>query len=654
MNIRNIGILAHVDAGKTTLTEQILRRCGVIRSAGSVDSGDTVADSMDIERRRGISVRAAAISFMSGEVRINLIDTPGHVDFAGEVERSMTALDGAVVIIDALEGVQPHTVAIWKALDRLSLPRFIFLNKIDRAGADPEAVFSGLSRWLDGNFVRLFNVSDCGSREAKAELGSMTQESAEQLSLADDVFMEKYLDGAANEAFFSERLKKASVEGRAAPVFAGAAARDVGIDAVLWGIEHCLPSAETKEADLSAVVFRIDHDKTAGKIAHARLFGGELVTRDSPDIIRGGEPVEDSGKITQIRRFTGSKYEDTGKVSCGDIAGLCGLSGAKIGDIIGSPSKRTGSSPKLATPYLTVKAAPKDAVRLPELLAALTELSEEEPHINCRWEKTEREIDIDLTGRIQLEVISEELKSRYGIEAEFSPPAVIYKETIKNPGIAFASYTMPKPCWAVVEMRFEPLERGAGVVWDGGRVPNNQLFYRYQEHIKRSFFMSISQGNYGWEVTDFKATLTGGEHHTIHTHPLDFFVATPMAVRDGFAVCGTELLEPLVDARITAPEEYLGRIISDVTDKMRGSFDETPAIVNGSFMLDCVLPVSESLDYPIRLASVTSGKGSYYQEFRGYRIIPPELGRTTPFRGIDPADRAKWILYARGAITEGY
>ena len=654
MDIRNIGIFAHVDSGKTTLTEQILRRCGVIRKAGSVDSGDTVTDSLEIERRRGISVKAASVSFTlpGSETRVNLIDTPGHVDFSGEVERSMSALDGAIVIVDAVEGVQPHTTAIWRALDRLSLPRFIFINKTDRAGADHSRVFSELPRWLgDKPFALLSTVENEGGRGCISKPDLLSDQAVEALADADDETAERYLSGGdIDEDFITGRISAASRSLSLIPVFCGAAALDVGVDQVLWGIAECLPPADTAGDALSALVFAVGHDKSVGKIAYTRVFGGKAGARQTPVILREGRDIGSADKITQIRRQTGAKYEDIGSVSAGDIAAICGLSGIKIGDVIGEVSDRVKAIPALASPYLTVRVTPPSDDRLTELITALRELTEEEPHLRMRWEKTEREVDIDLTGEIQLEIIDAMLKSRYGISASFSPPSVIYKETPSKSGRAYACYTMPKPCWAIVEMRFDPLPRGSGVLWDGGNVPHNQLFYKYQEHIRRSFFMSLSQGNYGWEVTDFKATLTGGEHHTIHTHPLDFFVATPMAVMDGLANCGTTMLEPLVDAEITAPEEYLGKVIGDVTN-MRGTFD-TPDIINGVFMLRAVLPVSESLNYPIRLASETSGKGRYYQQFKCYREIPAELGKSTPWKGVCPRDTAKWILYARGAITE--
>jgi len=209
---------------------------------------------------------------------------------------------------------------------------------------------------------------------------------------------------------------------------------------------------------------------------------------------------------------------------------------------------------------------------------------------------------------------------------------------------------MPKPCWAVVRLALEPLPRGSGIIYDGGRVPSNKLFYRYQEHIRQSFYDSLAQGLYGWEITDMKATLTDGEHHTIHTHPLDFFTATPMAVMNGLHRTGTTLLEPILAVRIKSGTEHLGKIISDIT-MMRGEFDE-PVIRGDAMTLEALLPAATSLDYPVRLAAQSGGRAIFSSRFHGYREVDLALGRTSPRRGIDPLDRAKWILQARGAIQQ--
>ena len=645
-NIKNIGIFAHVDAGKTTLTEQMLYLCGMIRKPGSVDDGTAQTDWLSIERERGISVRSAAAHMQWKNLTINIIDTPGHIDFAGEAERVLVALDGAILVVSAIEGVQSHTENLWKAFKRIGLPCVIFVNKIDRAGSNAESLLEQFKYRLGGDFLYINSPAEEGSRECVLKF-TESEKIIEKIADYDDEIAETYLEGkSVTTDEIDNKLSEIIYENKITPVLCGSAQLCVGIEELLDAVNKYLPSADRKMRDsLSGLIYKVEHDKDIGKIAHVRMFGGTIKNRD---VVRDGQ------KVTQIRRFNGSRYIDTGEVSAGDIAALCGLENLSVGDIIGEladmemTKSLAENKYQLVNPFLTVRAIPKDPEELTPLINAIKELSEEEPLINYKWEKSEREIHLNLTGEIQLEVISALLKERYNLTADFTPPTVIYKETPAQIGEGFEAYTMPKPCWAVVHFRFEPMPRGTGVVYDGGHLPHNQLAYKYQTHIQESFFSSLEQGNYGWEVTDFKATLIGGEHHHIHTHPLDFFVATPMAIMNGLSRTGTILLEPLMKFRIGAAEEHLGRIISDVTI-MRGEFD-TPVITNGKFEIEAVVPVAESLDYPVRLAALTSGKALYNTIFCGYRECPLELGAEAKRRGINPLDRAKWILHARGAI----
>ena len=647
--IYNIGILAHVDAGKTTLTEQFLYLAGALRKAGSVDSGTTQTDWLPIERERGISVRAAQTSFEWNGCRINLIDTPGHIDFAGETERALMALDGAVLLISAVEGIQSHTESLWRALRDLKIPVIVFVNKVDRAGSRFEALCRELTALLPCDGLSILPLSEVENEGLQEFSVSAVPEIKERVTEAvadyNDEIAESYLNG---ETIGRDALYKALAEcvhnRQIVPVLCGSAQKCAGIEPLLHAIPALLPPADKKCSDgLSALVFKIEHDKTMGKIAHVRMYGGRLQARDLLPIGSGG-----GEKISQIRKFNGQKYTDIGTVEAGDIAALCGLNSIKVLDTIGD--YKLPEHLRLVNPFLSVKVQPKTDAELMPLLTALQELADEDPLLNCKWEKTEREILISITGQIQREVISFLLQDRYGLTASFSEPSVIYKETPARSGIGFEAYTMPKPCWAVVKFRFDPLPRGSGVIYDGGKIPSDTCFYKYQEHIRKSFFANLEQGLLGWEVTDFKATLEFAEHHTIHTHPLDFFVATPMAIMNGLQNTGTILLEPFLRVRITAGTEYLGKIISDIT-RMRGEFD-APVQTGNSFTLEACLPVATSLDYPVRLAAMTHGTGLFFSSFDGYRECPQELGHTAKRRGPNPLDRSKWILYARGAITD--
>lgn len=672
-HIRNIGIVAHVDAGKTTLTEQLLYQSGAIRRAGSVDSGTTQTDWLSIERDRGISVRAAQTSLVWRDTLINLIDTPGHVDFAGEVERSLPALDAAVLVVSAVEGIQSHTENLWRALERLQIPVLFYINKLDRAGSHAGALTEALSSELGANVLPMQSVTGEESRNcAVRKRDDLTAAMTEACADFDDDIADAFLMGEeVKPETLTGALRRCIANRQIFPVFYGAAQMGVGVADLLDAVCDVLPSAadilsgegEQINADQPAAqIFRIEHDKTMGKIAHVRMYAGTLTARDAVTvshvtanntIIENAVPDEEASetpveKISQIRKFNGQRYVDIGEVHAGDIAALCGLSSARVWDIIGELGDRRKRDFHIANAFLRVKVSPKTPAELIPLVNALRELAEEDPLIDCQWEKTEREILVSITGEIQLEVLSALLKERYGLEATFSPPSVIYKETPARAGDGFEAYTMPKPCWAIVGFRFEPLPLGSGVVYDGGRIPSNTCFYKYQTHIRQSFFRNLSQGMLGWEVTDFKATLTTAQHHTIHTHPLDFFVATPMAIMDGLRNTTTTLLEPFLKLRITAGSEYLGKTISDI-NAMRGTFDD-PVIRGDRMILEASVPVATSLDYPVRLAALTGGKAILSTAFDGYRPVDVSLGATCPRRGINPLDRAKWILQARGAI----
>jgi len=663
----NIGILAHVDSGKTTLTEQILYTTGVLRKAGSVDAGTTATDSMSIEKQRGISVRTSTASCEYCGRKINIIDTPGHVDFAGEVERSLLALDYGIVLVSCVDGVKAHTENIINELDKAKMPYVFFINKIDRTGADVSKTVNEIAS-ATGRYPIL--LQDCSGTETDtpcvSEIPSslfdtrVTEALCDIYPEAEEAYLgDTSLDHIRSVELFKEAIEKCEI----APVLCGSAKIGVGVKELLDFITKYMPSSSTRQTDgLCGVIFKIEHDKSIGKISHVRLFGGEISNRDELEIIppsaKESKALAESDaveiekaenpreKVSQIRKFIGDKYVDSGKIQGGDIAALCGLSSAKTGHFIGSVGDFDAH--KLVTPFLSVRVTPKDLEneKLPRLAEALRQLSDEEPYINSRWENGQKEIVINTTGRIQIEIIESLLKERYGLEALFSPPTVIYKETPKKAGFAYADYTMPKPCWAVVKFYFEPMPRGYGVSYHG-KLPANQCGYQYQAHIRKSFNSCLEQGLYGWEVTDFKCTLIGGEHHNVHTHPLDFFVCTPMAFMNGMASLGSMLLEPLLKMRISAPSDIYGKITGEII-RMGGEFD-SPVISGDSLTVEAIVPAATSMEFPIKLSSWSSGKASVGTSFYGYRDCNDSVEHTSPRRGVNPLDRSKWILWARGA-----
>ena len=636
MPCRNIGIFAHVDAGKTTLTEQLLVHSGRIRKAGSVDSGTAHTDDLPVERRRGISVRATCVSIDWKGTTIRLIDTPGHTDFSAEIERSFWALDAAVLLVDAVQGVQPQTETLFRALKEQGLPFLFFLNKTDRPEADPERVLRQIRKRLTDDICPVWDES------AMAEYVCGT---------SDDLTV-RYLEG---EPVSSEEIRRQlaclTAAGKACPVLRGSALKDRGIPELLDAMTAYLPEPAVSGNELSGVAFAAARDRILGRGVWVRLFGGKLENRMPLEIRTGtdrvtGEPVFVQRKISQIRNADGG---DTGMMCAGDVAVVYGLGELETGYIFGNPEKlprkvRPGS---LKTPLLMIRAIPDKPEETQALWEACAILSSEDPLLKAQYIRATGEILLQIMGKVQLEIIQETLASRFGLQATFGEPAVIYRETIRKKATGFAAYTMPKPCWAILEFDLEPAPRGTGISY-ASVVPGKDIMPRYQHQVEQALPRALSQGRLGWQVTDVKITLTGGNHHLIHTHPLDFIVATPMAIQDGLRRAGSVLLEPILEMRFVVPSALAGRIISDV-QQMRGEVVDTAADEE-TVTLKALVPAAASMDYPTQFASVTGGRGSMSTILQGYRECPMELGHTAPRRGVDPLDTAKYILAARSAL----
>jgi len=652
MECVNIGLVAHVDAGKTTLTEQLLYLAGVTQKPGSVDSGTTKSDFLGVERDRGISVRSALMSFEYNGRRINLIDTPGHADFSAEVERSMEVLDAAVLIVSAVEGVQPQTELLCEALIASGTRVIFFINKIDRAGSNVAGVLAEIqSRYAPGALL-LSKIEGEGSRgcvSVPVELSDddIASRVAEVLEKDDEALFEKYLEfGALSAGEVSAAIKK--YPDRLMPVVAGAAMHGVGTRQLLEVLsEYAEPRRNDPENRLSGIVYKITHDKRMGRLAHIRMFGGELKNRDAVTLNPNTDEQRE-GKITQIKSCFGAKLADVGEARRGDVVAVSGLSDARVYDIIGELSERTGC--RLSEPMLRVRVIPPSPDKLDETLSAFEELAAEDPKLGLQYYRTEREITVGIIGTIQLEILAALARERYGLEVTFGPPAVIYKETPAGKGHGFDAYTMPKPCWAIVELELEPGPRGSGLVYSS-EIKDNVIPYRYQSHIALSVPRALKQGLLNWEVTDLSVRLIGGGYHSIHTHPLDFFLCTPIAVMKALADSGTTLLEPMQMMRIVAGEEHAGRIIGDMID-MHAEYD-SPVIKDGKLMMEARAPVSRSMDYAMTLAAATSGRGAVSARFGGYRECPEGTGEAAKRRGVNPLDRDRWILANRGAMGTG-
>lgn len=639
--IRNIGIFAHVDAGKTTLTEQLLRHSGAIRDLGSVDAGTAHTDRTDIERRRGISIRATCATLTWRGVRIHLFDTPGHADFAAEVERSLWALDGAVLLLSAAEGVQPGTVTLFEASARLGIPTLLFVNKTDREGADATGVIAEARRTLSD---RIVDIADDDQIHAL-------------LAEDDEAALVAYLDGCLYPRdTLLATLRTHTRQGLAYPAWQGSALRDTGVEALLDAIVDYLPPPPGRaDAPVSGIVFAIEQDRLLGRAAHVRLYTGTLANRDTvalpPTGGHTGTDAPPEAKVTQIRALTlEGRGEDLGILRAGEIGALYGLGNVSVGQVIGDAAllPRRMAAGDISTPLLMVKAVPDDPSAQNALRVALEQLSQEDPLLGL--ETFGDALHLRVMGAVQLEVLAEWLSARFGLSATFGAPAVIYRETIARPAAGFYAYTMPKPCWAVIKFQLEPLPRGSGIVYESV-VPAREIMPRYQHQIEQALPLALRQGMLGWQVDDMRITLVGGEHHLIHTHPLDFILATPVALMDGLRRGGTVLLEPVLALRIAAPEAVCGRLISEIA-LMRGEVVST-VLQAETMLLEAHVPLVTSIDFPVRLASITGGRGSLSLRLHSYRDCDQQPPPACPRHGVNPLDTAKYILAARSAMGGG-
>ena len=637
-SVRNIGIFAHVDAGKTTLSEGLLAHAGAIRTRGSVDAGTAHTDTLTVERRRGISVKSKCVTLRHRDTDIRLIDTPGHADFSAEVERSIWALDGAILVICAVEGVQPQTEVLFDCLRRQHIPVVFFLNKLDRAGADPDRALAQIRRLLT----------------TKAVMAGDPDALIEALCDLDDGLAERYLSGEEfSPVLLKSKLSEYARGGELFPVLSGSALRDQGVEAVLDAIVDDLPEPEDV-GGLSGVVFATDSDRSLGRGIWVRLYGGTLENRQSVSIRDTfdpftGEMRRKSVKITQIMDPSGNPI---GRLGPGDIGVVYGLGAVEIGYILGDPAllPRRVLPGSLRSPLITVQVIPEKAEQMTALRTACNVLQNEDPLLKTTYIRSLNELHLQVMGTIQLEIIEDALRDRFDLSVTFGPPAILYRETIAESAEGYVAYLAPKPCWAILRFRIEPGERGSGIHFQS-QVPVRTIQAHYQNQVAQALPLALNQGRLGWPVTDVKITLLDGGEHKFHTHPLDFIVATPMAIQDGLRNGGSRLLEPILAVRFLLPGDCVGKVMTDI-NTMRG--ETVSSFADGDrVVLNARIPVATSLDYAARLAAQTGGRGAMSVRLDGYRECPLELGTTTPRRSVDPLDTSKYILAARSALEGG-
>ena len=631
MKTLNIGIFAHIDAGKTTLSERILVESGVLRREGSVDSGTAATDFLAVERARGISVRDATVTFSYGGTTIDLIDTPGHADFSEETELALAAVDAAVLVVSARDGVEAQTELLLSLLEKRRLPFALFINKCDLE-SDPSVVTAALKARVGREVLPL---------NTPAFAPSPSFEEDALTALSDEALLEEYLAGALTQGKLASALQEGCSKGHIVPLLYGSARTGAGVKELLTALTAYFCFERREDAPFSAFVYQVEHRPNLGKLAHIRLFGGTLKVRQEVNNLRTGSTF----KAGQLKRIRGGKYEDTDLLCDGEAGAVTGIADVRAGDFLG---QRPPLSYTPAAPYLRVKVTASPD-KLPALKAALEELTDEWPSLALEWVPEKRNLSVAIAGSVQAEVLKETLRERFGIAAETGAPSVVYRETIARPAWGFECYTMPKPCWAVVKFYLEPLPAGSGLVYESV-CSEKKIAYRYQEHVRVSVPRALEQGRLGWQVTDLKITLVDGEDHPQHTHPLDFFVATPMGIHDGLRNAGSVLLEPVLSLSLTAPERAMGKLMTALRER-RAVF-ESPVPSNGSFTLEAEIPAGETFGLNELAASLSGGRAAFLLRLKGYYPCPEGVGEARERVGVDPLDRSLWILHARGAYKK--
>ena len=587
-----LGILAHVDSGKTTLSEAMLYRAGVTRRLGRVDHKDAFLDTDALEKARGITIFSKQALLTAGDTDITLLDTPGHVDFSTETERTLQVLDYAVLVVSGTDGVQSHTETLWRLLRRYHVPTFVFVNKMDLPGMERQELLAQLNRRLGEGFV------DFGAEQADRD---------EALALCDENLMDRMLDaGQLQDADLIPAIARRHVF----PCWFGAALKLEGVDALLDGLDRYTRPAPALEA-FGAKVFKVSQDEQGARLTWLRVTGGELKVKAQLTGEADGEPWAE--KANQLRLYSGAKYTLTEAIGPGQVCAVTGLTKARPGEGLGA--ERDSDLPVLE-PVLSYQVLLPEGADVHVALGKLHRLEEEEPQLHVVWNETLGEIHVQLMGEIQLEVLRSLLAERFGLEVEFGPGGILYKETITEPMEGVGHYE-PLRHYAEVHLKLEPLPRGSGMQF-AADCREEVLDKNWQRlvltHLEEKQHLGVLTGS---PLTDVKITLIAGRAHLKHTEGGDFRQATYRAVRQGLMLAKSQLLEPWYAFRLEVPAENIGRAMSDI-QRMEGTFDP-PESGEETAVLTGFAPVSTMRSYPMEVVSYTRGRGHLSLTLDGYR-----------------------------------
>ena len=582
-----MGILAHVDAGKTTLSEGMLYLSGTVRKLGRVDHKDAFLDTYFLERDRGITIFSKQAVFSLGNRRINLLDTPGHVDFSAEMERTLQVLDYAVLVISGADGVQGHTETLWKLLKLYEIPTFIFINKMDQPGTDRESLLAELKERLDEGCI----VFGKGKNV----------ESLEEIAMTDEAVLDYFME---HETVRNEDICRLIRERKIFPCYFGSALKLDGVQELLAGFEEYMKPFDGKK-EFGARVFKISRDDKGERLTFLKVTGGKLVVK---------MPINNAEKINQIRIYSGAKYEAVNEVEAGGVCAVTGLSSSYIGQGLGVEK---GTAAPFLEPVLTYQMILPEGADTTKVLRELKQLEEEEPLLNIVWNPALEEIHVQLMGEVQTEILKTMIAERFHLDVEFGTGKIVYKETIKSPVVGVGHYE-PLRHYAEVHLKMEPLEAGSGLVFDTD-CSEDVLDRNWQRliltHLQEREHPGVLTGA---PITDMKITIVAGRAHLKHTEGGDFRQATYRAVRQGLKSAESVLLEPWYSFVLEVPSEQVGRAMSDI-GQMNGSFEGPEAEdKQGMVRLTGTAPASEMRDYQREVWAYTKGRGRITLTLKGY------------------------------------
>ncbi|MGH2592852.1 MAG: elongation factor G [Anaerolineae bacterium] len=686
---RNIGVIAHIDAGKTTTTERILFYTGKTHRIGSVDEGTTVTDWMEQERERGITITAAAITANWRDIQINIIDTPGHIDFTAEVQRSLRVLDGGVVVFDAVNGVEPQSETVWRQADRYEVPRICYINKMDRTGADFQRVVSMIRDRLgarplpiqipvgqENDFagvIDLFNMKmlrwtdDLGLTSEELDIPAALRQDAqaaratlvERIAETNDDLTHRFLEGAQlSSDELKAALRQATINGQLVPVLCGASLKNRGVQPILDAVVDYLPSpldvpaisginpdtdeTETRLTDdnapFSALIFKIVSDPYVGRLAYFRVYSG---------MVQAGEAVSNATKrrkerLGRVLRMYADRREELTEVYAGDIGATLGLKDSFTGETLCDPAHPIIlESIAFPDPVIAVAIEPKTTVDQDKMSIALRALSEEDPTFRVRTDENTGQTIISGMGELHLEVLVDRMLREFKVQANVGRPKVAYRETITQPvrsEARFVRQTGGRGQYGHVVLELEPSEKGAGFVFEndivGGAIPKE-----YIPAVEKGVREALESGVLaGYQLVDIKASLVDGSYHEVDSSEMAFKVAGSLALKDAVQKARAVILEPMMKVEVVVPEEYSGDVVC-VLSARRGQIEGMQPRGQKAQAINAFVPLGEMFGYATTLRSATKGRGTYTMEFAHYAEVPKSIADQL----LEPGKRAEAV-----------